>query len=287
MISKIFLGGTCSETTWREELIETLPSSVYYYNPVVKDWTPEVQEEEKLQKAYKCDCHLYVITPDMQGVFSVAEAVQSSYATKKTTIFAVIENRKSSKKELFDAHQKKSLYATGDLIKSNDGYFVTDWDELITLIETLSMPSKDKALIFDLDGTLFNCSKRLVHIAEKPKRWDLFYKNILSDTIIPQTKEILNRFKDDHKIILLTGRPWQHHPVTVEQLNIHKIKYDLLLMRPNNRMNEHDHDVKRDIYLKQIESFYDVQFVIEDRARVCAMWRDLGLLCFQCARGEF
>lgn len=41
---KIFLGGTCCETTWRDELIPYLEkANIEYFNPVVKDWTPECQ----------------------------------------------------------------------------------------------------------------------------------------------------------------------------------------------------------------------------------------------------
>ena len=47
---RIFLGGTCADTTWREEFIKEIEGSgIEYFNPVVKDWTPECQliEEEK------------------------------------------------------------------------------------------------------------------------------------------------------------------------------------------------------------------------------------------------
>lgn len=36
---KVFLGGTCNESTWREKLIPML--KIDYFNPVVKDWKSE------------------------------------------------------------------------------------------------------------------------------------------------------------------------------------------------------------------------------------------------------
>jgi hypothetical protein len=36
---KCFLGGTCNNSQWREALIPML--KIDYFNPVVKDWTPE------------------------------------------------------------------------------------------------------------------------------------------------------------------------------------------------------------------------------------------------------
>lgn len=39
MKDKIFLGGTCNESTWRDRVIKKL--KIDYFNPVVEDWTPE------------------------------------------------------------------------------------------------------------------------------------------------------------------------------------------------------------------------------------------------------
>ena len=41
---KVFLGGTCNESTWRDDLIKAL--KINYFNPVVEDWTPDCQQEE-------------------------------------------------------------------------------------------------------------------------------------------------------------------------------------------------------------------------------------------------
>ena len=75
MSMKIFLGGTCNGTTWRDELIPYLPCD--YFNPVVEDWTPECIERENLEKDHKCDIHLYIITPEMKGIYSIVEMMNS------------------------------------------------------------------------------------------------------------------------------------------------------------------------------------------------------------------
>lgn len=113
--TKTFLGGTCAETTWRDELIPLLQGK--YFNPVVKDWTPTCQEIEELMKEYSCGIHLYYITSAMKDVFSIAEAVQSSVDDSKITIFAV-------NTEGFDKAQLKSLQAVGELIMRNEGRVV-------------------------------------------------------------------------------------------------------------------------------------------------------------------
>lgn len=108
---KIFLGGTCNNSTWRDELIPLL--NMDYFNPVVEDWTDECQEEERRQKE-ECGIHLYVITNQMKGVFSIAEAVASAHIVNKSTVFYVLSGG-------FDEGQLRSLKATYELIKSIGG----------------------------------------------------------------------------------------------------------------------------------------------------------------------
>lgn len=111
-MNKIFLGGTCNETTWRDELIGMI--DVDYFNPVVDDWTPECQSIEEAEKATYCNIHLYVITADMVGVFSIAEVVESSMTDGKQTIFHVIP-------EGFSRSQLKSLEAVANMVRKHGG----------------------------------------------------------------------------------------------------------------------------------------------------------------------
>ena len=116
-MNKVFLGGTCAETTWRDTLVNYI--QVDYFNPVVDDWTEECQSIEETQKSINCNIHLYVITADMIGVFSIAEAVNSSLEKGKITIFHVIPDG-------FSKSQIKSLEATCNLISRNGGISYID-----------------------------------------------------------------------------------------------------------------------------------------------------------------
>ena len=64
-MNRVFLGGTCADTTWRNELMPLLDEKhVDYFNPVVENWTPECQQIEEDEKNKKCNIHLYVITKE-------------------------------------------------------------------------------------------------------------------------------------------------------------------------------------------------------------------------------
>lgn len=116
-MSKIFLGGTCNNSTWRNQ-IERLVQ-VAMYNPVVDDWTEECQAIEMDEKENKCDIHLYVITIEMTGVFSIAEVMDSVHNKTKKTLLHVIPDG-------FDKGQLKSLQAVVNLVKLRGGIAYID-----------------------------------------------------------------------------------------------------------------------------------------------------------------
>lgn len=112
---KVFLGGTCNGSTWRDELIPTL--NIDYYNPVVEDWTPECMEEEIKQRE-ECDLCLYVITSDMMGVYSIAEVVDDSNKRPKKTVFSINPDG-------FSKGQMKSLDQVGTMVLNNGGAWIS------------------------------------------------------------------------------------------------------------------------------------------------------------------
>ncbi len=113
---KVFLGGTCNESTWRDELIKLL--KIEYFNPVVDDWTPECMAEEIRQREI-CDFVLYIITPQMTGVYSIAEVVDDSNKRPEKTLFSYWVTDEDS---VFSTGQIKSLEAVSKMIVGNGGY---------------------------------------------------------------------------------------------------------------------------------------------------------------------
>ena len=114
-MKKVFLGGTCNESTWRNELIEDL--KINYFNPVVEDWTPECMAEEIRQRE-TCDFVLYTITPKMTGVYSIAEVIDDSNKRPEKTLLCILEE---DNKKLFTNGQWKSLQQVGEMVRRNGG----------------------------------------------------------------------------------------------------------------------------------------------------------------------
>ena len=115
-MKKVFLGGTCNGSIWRDELIPML--KIDYFNPVVENWTVECQKEEIKQREI-CDYCLYVITPQMEGFYSIAEAIDDSNKRPEKILFCCLDTCNTS--DLFTRAQLRSLYAVKDMIKNNGG----------------------------------------------------------------------------------------------------------------------------------------------------------------------
>ena len=134
-MKKVFLGGTCAGSTWRDIFIQYhLDESVSYFNPVVEEWIEECYQEELLQRQI-CDYVLYVITPLMKGVYSIAEVVDDSNKRPSKTIFCVLDTETILKdfdicsNELvyetltFGKEQLKSLHKVGQMVRTNGGEY--------------------------------------------------------------------------------------------------------------------------------------------------------------------
>lgn len=116
-MSKVFFGGTHGKSQWRNKLIPQL--KIDYFNPVVDDWTPECQEEE-IKQRQTCDFVLYVISPYMQGVYSIAEVVDDSNKRPEKTVFCVLESERNGLDfAVFTKGEMKSLEAVKKMVKEN------------------------------------------------------------------------------------------------------------------------------------------------------------------------
>ena len=116
---KVFLGGTCNESTWRDRIITYLDDAgIEYFNPIVEDWTEDCMVEEIKQRGI-CDICLYAVTPRMTGVFSIAEVVDDSNKRPDKTVFICLRDDDELR---FDDSQWHSLMAVARMVERNGGY---------------------------------------------------------------------------------------------------------------------------------------------------------------------
>ena len=129
MENKVFLGGTCADSTWRNDLIKLI--NVNYFNPVVKNWTPECQQNEIAQKEIYCNIHLYCLTSS-KSIFSIAEVVDSVHNKDKITILHIIPDN-------FSKIELKHTKAIVNLVKQRGGitYIGSDLTYIAKLLNNI------------------------------------------------------------------------------------------------------------------------------------------------------
>ena len=127
----VFLGGTGNGSTWRERLIPML--HINYFNPLVSDWSNEAAENEKKHRT-EDDLILYVLTPKMEGVYSVAEAVDDSNKRPDKVIVCAIDSEDEG--EVFSHHQWKSIERTLFMIEENGATIAYSLNEVASIINS-------------------------------------------------------------------------------------------------------------------------------------------------------
>lgn len=135
-----------------------------------------------------------------------------------------------------------------------------------------------EAIICDIDGTL------ALH-----NRDPFDFKKLDTDVVNPAVERIL-RWATDRiigpKVILVTGRNELYRQATRKWLGDKRISYDELFMRSDFDVRRDD-IVKQEIYEQHIRDHYRILFVLDDRDRVVAFWRSIGVQCFQVSDGTF
>lgn len=143
----------------------------------------------------------------------------------------------------------------------------------------------EEIVIFDIDGTLADVSERIHHVRKKPKNWNAFFQGMAQDKAIHAMVRLCNiLYETGIQIILCSGRSEEHRPQTIEWLAQQGVNYHELILRKDGDRRS-DTIVKREMLAGIDKS--KILFIVEDRSRVVEMWRSEGLVCLQCAPGEF
>ncbi len=120
---KVFLGGTCNESTWRNKFVSYIDENIFsWFDPVVDDWNNTAQSNE-LRERKTCDFCLYTITPKMTGSYAIAEVIDDSNKRPKKTVFVLLRDDDNLR---FTESQWKSLVSVASMVARNGGQVFED-----------------------------------------------------------------------------------------------------------------------------------------------------------------
>lgn len=138
--------------------------------------------------------------------------------------------------------------------------------------------SKPKAVIFDIDGTL--ALHEGVRGPYDTSRYHLDRPNL---PVIDMARH--EAYDLGNKILFTSGRHIDFFGVSEDWIYQEvKVPIERMFMRPGPGR---DDIVKLDLFDQHIRNNYNVLRVYDDRNRVVAAWRSIGLTCLQVADGDF
>lgn len=154
------------------------------------------------------------------------------------------------------------------------------------------MTARPPGVIVDLDGTI------ALHVLPDGRltRDHHQYRGVVWDLPNRPVIEIVDALRvAGNQIIFCTGRPiidengYNVGHATYAWLGEHLGEWTQscpLLMRAQNDRRSDD-VVKREILERFIHDRYDARLALDDRNRIVALWRSLGITCLQVAEGDF
>ena len=144
---------------------------------------------------------------------------------------------------------------------------------------------KKKIIIVDLDGTLYDSRQREGRAIERD--WEQFHMQSSFDKPYEDVRQLIESLNNTglYHIVAVTGRNEKWRRITMDWLLEWEVNLDDVLMRPDNDWRP-DHELKPDFFEAHYEKD-DVLFVLEDRDKVVAAWRDKGYNCWQVRVGGY
>jgi hypothetical protein len=152
-----------------------------------------------------------------------------------------------------------------------------------------------KTVIFDLDGTLADITKRREMSTKENGKidWDIFFgaNNIWFDLPNEPVITMAQLLSEKHRIVIFSGRSKATKDETKRWLKKFDVPFDVIKMRPtSNEWKFMPDDELKQHWLDTLfpdDKRKDILCVFDDRQKVVDMWRRNGITCFQVDDGNF
>jgi phosphoglycolate phosphatase-like HAD superfamily hydrolase len=140
--------------------------------------------------------------------------------------------------------------------------------------------------VFDIDGTIADCSHRIHLIQTLPKDWRSFFAACHLDKPIPHVIELARSLSSRRHIVYVSGRSDECRQQTEAWLKDHRLPEGVLYMR---KAGDHRDDdiIKLELLADLRADGFEPVMAFDDRTRVVNAWRSAGIPCAQVAPGDF
>jgi len=133
-------------------------------------------------------------------------------------------------------------------------------------------------VVVDIDGVLSDASGRQHHLnnARGVRDWRGFFGAVGEDPPLPATTALLRLLPSDVIVVLLSARPNWVFDRTVEWLERHDIRWDLLVLRGDGSVSAAA-EFKRAVVHQLVAQGFAMEFAFDDDERTVEMYLAEGI----------
>lgn len=278
----------CGKSTWAKEFVKDKKDWVIVSRDSIREstgmyWCPEREdyisniEVYQIENAVGCGLNVIIDATNLNPKtikkwedLAVHTGSELEYKLFEIDFKTAVERDKGRERPVGEKVIKRffKMYFPEKLVK-----FIDD--------RPIAQPNgKIPCVVFDIDGTVALRNGRSPYDLSKVK----------DDSFDPRMYRLIDILKNKAQIVFVSGREGtvQCKADTTQWLkdNLPSGAAWNLFMRAEKDMRN-DAIIKEEIYDTNIEPYWDVICVFDDRDRVVKMWREKGILCNQVYWGDF
>ena len=137
-----------------------------------------------------------------------------------------------------------------------------------------------------MDGVLSDASGRQHHLGQPRRDWTAFFAAVGEDALIAEVARLLELLDAALGVVLLTARPDTVHAQTLDWLERHALRWDLLVMRPAHDFGASS-EFKRSVVRSLRAQDFDLRLALEDDRRNVDMFHSEGVPCIYLHSGYY
>lgn len=215
------------------------------------------------------DCNL-----DQSNLARVEQLI-SGFIQKRKAEIEIVDFTHVTPEECIERDRKRAQYVGEKVIRRMHTRYLFKREP-----KPQADPNLPRAILVDVDGTL------ALQNGRSPYEFEKASEDILNGAVAKIVWDYRRDGRSGGHILIMTGREEKFRDVTEKWLYKHDIAFDRLWMRPTGD-TRNDTLVKREIYDREIAGKFNVEYCLDDRDRIVALWRSLGLTCLQVDYGDF
>lgn len=143
-----------------------------------------------------------------------------------------------------------------------------------------------EAVVVDIDGVLSDAQWRQHLLLGGRPDWERFFAAAGEDPVVHEVRTLLDLLDASLAVLLVTARPIRVRDQTRSWLEVHHLRYDLLVMRPTREIGPAV-EFKRAIVDELRDAGFALRLAIEDHPDIRDMYDAAGVPCLYLHSGYY